>query len=111
MEVMEILWRLKSASIRELQEKIVERKRPAYTTIQTIVQRLEHKGAVTRARKIGNAYIVEPRISRATAFRAVIDELLHRLGGSRPLVAYLFETGQLTLEDLKALEKGKEGGP
>ncbi len=104
-EVLDILWRLGEASVREIQEVIVERKRPAYTTVQTIVQRLEQKGAVRRTRKIGNAFLFQPAITRKSVYRRLIDDVLHLLGGSKPLVAHLVETGQLTLEDLKALEK------
>lgn len=109
LEVMEILWDLKEASVREVQEAIHERKRPAYTTVQTIFARLEEKRAVRRTRKIGNAYLFEPLIERTSVYRRMIDEFLDLFGGSaQPVVARLVETGKLTLEDLKALEEGKK---
>ncbi|HYS53909.1 MAG TPA: BlaI/MecI/CopY family transcriptional regulator [Thermoanaerobaculia bacterium] len=106
LEVLEILWRLGESSVRELQEAIPAHERPAYTTVQTIVQRLEQKGAVRRTRKIGNALLFEPAVSRKSAYRRMIDELVELFGGSaQPLVAHLLDTGRLTLDDLKALEK------
>lgn len=109
LEVMEILWDLKEASVREVQEAIHERKRPAYTTVQTIFARLEEKGAVRRTRKIGNAYLFEPLIERTSVYRRMIDDFLDLFGGSaQPVVARLVETGKLTLEDLKALESAKK---
>ena len=109
LEVMEILWDLKEASVREVQEAIHERKRPAYTTVQTIFARLEEKRAVRRTRKIGNAYLFEPLIERTSVYRRMIDDFLDLFGGSaQPVVARLVETGKLTLEDLKALENAKK---
>jgi predicted transcriptional regulator len=109
LEVMEILWDLNEASVREVQEAIHERKRPAYTTVQTIFARLEEKGAVRRTRKIGNAYLFEPLIERTSVYRRMIDDFLDLFGGSaQPVVARLVETGKLTLEDLKALENAKK---
>jgi predicted transcriptional regulator len=109
LEVMEILWDLKESSVREVQEAIHERKRPAYTTVQTIFARLEEKGAVRRTRKIGNAYLFEPLIERTSVYRRMIDDFLDLFGGSvQPVVARLVETGKLTLEDLKALEDAKK---
>ena len=106
LEIMELLWPRGEASVREIQEAIPEESRPAYTTVQTIVQRLEQKGAVRRTRKIGNALMFEPAITRKSVYRRVIDELLDLFGGSaQPVVAHLLESGKLTLEDLKALEK------
>jgi BlaI family transcriptional regulator, penicillinase repressor len=109
LEVMEILWDLKEGSVREVQEAIHERKRPAYTTVQTIFARLEEKGAVRRTRKIGNAFLFEPLIERTSVYRRMIDDFLGLFGGSaQPVVARLVETGKLTLEDLKALEDAKK---
>lgn len=109
LEVMEILWDLKEASVREVQEAIHERKRPAYTTVQTIFARLEEKGAVRRTKKIGNAFLFEPLIERTSVYRRMIDEFLDLFGGSaQPVLARLVETGKLTLEDLKALEDAKK---
>lgn len=105
MEIMEAVWSLGSASVREIQEYLPERKRPAYTTVQTMIYRLEEKGAVRRVKKIGNAHIFEAVVTRKAAHSRLIDELLHVFGGSpRLLMAQLVETGQLTLEDIRELE-------
>jgi len=106
LEILEILWRLGESSVREVQETISEADRPAYTTVQTIVQRLEQKGAVRRTRKIGNALLFEAVVTRKSAYRRMIDDLVDLFGGSaQPLVAHLLDSGRLTLDDLKALEK------
>jgi predicted transcriptional regulator len=105
LEIMQALWKLKSASVREIQEDLPEKKRPAYTTVQTIVKRLEDKGAVRRVKKIGNAFIFEPLISRRATHNKLISELLEMFGGSpRPLMAHLAESGKLSLEDLREME-------
>ena len=105
LEVMGVLWELGSASVRELQERLPEGKRPAYTTVQTIVYRLEEKGAVRRAKKVGNAHVFEPAVSRRAAVRRRLDDLLELFGGSpRALVAQLVETGRLSLEDVREVE-------
>jgi len=106
LEIISALWELgRASSVREIQEKLPEKKRPAYTTVQTIVYRLEEKGAVRRVKKIGNALIFEPVVSRKSVYRKLIDDLLGLFGGSaRPLMAHLIETGQLTLEDVRAME-------
>lgn len=102
---MEVFWRQGSSSIREIQESFPEKKRPAYTTVQTTVYRLEAKKAVRRARKIGNAHIFEAAISRAAAHRRLIDDLLGVFGGqAQPLMAHLIESGKLTLEDIQEAE-------
>jgi BlaI family penicillinase repressor len=109
LEVMEAMWNLGRASVREIQESLPERKRAAYTTIQTIIHRLELKGAVRQVRKIGNAHIYEPVVTRDAAHRRLINELLEVFGGSaQPLMAHLAESGKLTLEDLKELESRME---
>jgi BlaI family transcriptional regulator, penicillinase repressor len=114
MEIMDALWDLGSASIREIHDRLPERKRPAYTTVQTIIRRLEEKGAVRQTKQIGNAHIFEPVVTREAAHRRLIDELLDLFGGSaRPLMAHLAEAGKLSLEDLRELEsilaqKGEE---
>ena len=106
---MEILWTLGEASVREVQDAIHERKRPAYTTVQTIFARLEEKKALRRTRKIGNAFLFEPLISRRSVHRRIIDQFLDLFGGSaEPVVARLLETGKLTLEDLKSMEESQE---
>jgi predicted transcriptional regulator len=105
LEVMSALWDLGTASVREIQEQLPSHKRPAYTTVQTIVYRLEEKGAVRRLKKIGNAHIFEPVVTQKAAHHRLIQELLELFGGSaRPLMAHLVETGKLTLEDIKELE-------
>lgn len=115
MEIMDALWELGSGSIREIHENLPEKKRPAYTTVQTIIRRLEEKGAVKQTRQIGNAHIFEPAFTRDAARGRLIDDLLDLFGGSaRPLMAHLAEAGKLTLEDLKELENmvaEREGRP
>jgi predicted transcriptional regulator len=102
---MHALWEIGSGSVREIQEQLPEKRRPAYTTVQTIVRRLEEKQAVRRLKKIGNAFIFEPTVTRKSAYHRLITELLEAVGGSaRPLMAHLAETGKLSLEDLKELE-------
>jgi predicted transcriptional regulator len=102
---MHVLWEIGSGSVREIQERLPEKRRPAYTTVQTIVRRLEEKDAVRRLKKIGNAFIFEPLVTRKSAHHRLINELLDSFGGSaRPLMAHLAETGKLSLEDLKELE-------
>lgn len=102
---MDAVWALGSGSVREILEQLPEQKRPAYTTVQTIIYRLEEKGAVRRVKKIGNAHIFAAVVTRKAAHKRLIDELLHVFGGSpRSLMAQLVETGQLTLHDLKELE-------
>ena len=105
LDVMTALWDLGTASVREIQEQLPSQKRPAYTTVQTIVYRLEEKGAVRRLKKIGNAHVFEPVITRKAAHHRLINELLDLFGGSaRPLMAHLVEIGKLTIDDIKELE-------
>jgi BlaI family penicillinase repressor len=106
LELMEQLWKLGSASVREIQESLPERGRPAYTTVQTMMYRLEEKQAVRRVKKIGNAHIFEPLVSRKAAYRRVIDEVLDLFGGSAaPVMAHLVESGKLTLQDVREAEQ------
>lgn len=106
MQVMEALWSVGPASVREIQEQFPAKDRPAYTTVQTLVYRLEAKKAVRRIKKIGNAHIFEAAITRAGAHHRLIDELLSLFGGKPQLVmARLIETGQLTLDDVKEAEQ------
>ena len=106
LEVMAALWELGSASVREVQERLPEGKRPAYTTVQTIVYRLEEKGALRRVKKVGNAHVFEPLVTRRATVRRLFDELLGFFGGSpRTLMAQLVEGGHLTLEDLREAEE------
>lgn len=105
LEVMGAVWALGSASVREIQEQLPEQKRPAYTTVQTIIYRLEEKGAVRRVKKVGNAHIFEAVVTRKAAHSRLIDELLNVFGGSpRSLMAQLVETGRLTLADVRDIE-------
>ena len=90
----------------EIQEQFPEKDRPAYTTVQTMVYRLEGKKAIRRVKKIGNAHIFEAAISRNAAQRRLIDDLLSFFGGrTQPVMAHLIESGQLTLEDVQEAEK------
>src|SRR2546421_21736 len=106
LQIMEALWSHGQASIREIQETFPEKRRPAYTTIQTTVYRLETKKAVRRVKKISNAHIFEAAISRGAAQGRLIDELLGLFGGrSQPVMSHLIETGKLTLDDVQEAEK------
>jgi BlaI family transcriptional regulator, penicillinase repressor len=106
LQIMDALWSQGKASIREIQETFPEKGRPAYTTIQTTVYRLEVKKAVRRIKKVGNFHIFEAAISRDTAHRKLIDDLLALFGGSsQPVMARLIESGKLTLRDVKEAEK------
>jgi len=105
LQVLEALWAHGKASIREIQEAFPE-PRPAYTTIQTTVYRLEAKGAVRRVRKISNAHIFEPLVARDVARHRLLDDILSLFGGrAQPMMAQLVEAGKLTLEDVRELEK------
>src|ERR1700722_5602795 len=105
MQIMETLWTRGGCCIREIQEAFPEKGRPAYTTVQTMVSRLETKKAVPRAKKISNAHIFEAVITRGAAHRRLIDELLGFFDGrSQPVMSHLIESGQLTLEDIKEAE-------
>jgi len=109
MRIMNALWERGDLSIREIQEAFPARGRPAYTTIQTTVYRLEQKGAVLRAKKVGNAHIFKPVVSRAAAQRRLIDDLLGFFGGrSQPIMAHLVESGRLTLDDVREAERTLE---
>ena len=104
LQILEALWTLGKASIREIQERFPE-PRPAYTTIQTTVYRLESKGAVRRVRKISNAHIFEPLVARDVARHRLLDDILSLFGGrAQPMMAQLAEAGKLTLDDVRELE-------
>ena len=106
MQIMDTLWSKGSASIREIQEAFPEEDRPAYTTIQTTVYRLEFKKVVRRAKKVSNAHIFEPVISRNAAQRRLIDDLLGLFGGrAQPIMVHLIESGNLSLADVREAEK------
>jgi len=106
LQIMEALWTRGEASIREVQETFPEKDRPAYTTIQTTVYRLEAKKAVRRVKKVGNFHVFEAAVSRNAAQRRLINDLLALFGGStQPVMAHLIESGKLTLDDIKEAEK------
>ena len=106
LKAMEALWKLGRASIREILEQISLSKKLAYTTVQTLVFRLEAKGAVRKLRKIGNAYIFVPVITRNQAYGRLVSDFLELFSGSPlPVMSHLADTGQLTLDDLRKLEK------
>ena len=105
LQILEALWRHGKASIREIQEAFPE-PRPAYTTIQTTVYRLESKNAVRRIRKISNAHIFEPAIARDVARVRLLDDILSFFGGrAQPMMAQLVEAGKLTRQDIREIEK------
>lgn len=106
LQIMEALWSRGPCSVREIQESFPAKKRPAYTTVQTMVYRLETKKALRRIKKIATALIFEAAVSREAAERKLIDDLLGLFGGrSRPIMAHLIESGTLTLEDVREAEK------
>jgi BlaI family transcriptional regulator, penicillinase repressor len=105
LQILEVLWTRGQASVREIQEGFPE-PRPAYTTVQTTVYRLEAKGALRRTRKIGNAHIFEPIVARDVARHRLLDTILGFFGGrAQPMMQQLAEAGKLTLEDVRELEK------
>jgi predicted transcriptional regulator len=106
LQIMEALWTRGPCSVREIQEAFPAKKRPAYTTVQTTVYRLEAKKVLRRTRKIATALIFEAAVSREAAQRRQVDELLALFGGrSRPIMAHLVESGTLTLEDVREAER------
>jgi predicted transcriptional regulator len=106
LQIMEALWNRGASSIREIQEAFPDPDPPAYTTVQTMVYRLEAKNAIRRVKKIGNAHIFEAMISRSAAQRRLVDEFLSFFGGrTQPVVAHLIESGRLTLEDVQEAEQ------
>ncbi|MGE5326853.1 MAG: BlaI/MecI/CopY family transcriptional regulator [Deltaproteobacteria bacterium] len=105
-QLLQKLWELGPASVREVQQSLPEKDRPAYTTVQTLIYRMEEKGVVRRVKKIGNAHIFEAAMTRKAVYRRYITDLLDVLGGSpAPLMSHLIETGKLTLADIQALER------
>jgi predicted transcriptional regulator len=106
MQIMEVLWSAGPSAIREIQETFGLKNRPAYTTVQTMVYRLEAKKALRRAKKIGNAHIFEATISREAAQRRLVDEFLSFFGGRmQPVMAHLIEAGNLSPKDVADAEK------
>jgi BlaI family penicillinase repressor len=109
LRIMETLWSKGSSSIRDLVEAFPEKERLAYTTIQTVVYRLEAKKAIRRTSKVSNAHIFEPVISRSSAQHRMIDDLVALFGGKRlPIVTHLIESGQLTPEEVSEAQKALE---
>ena len=106
LQIMEAFWTHGASCVREVQEHFPKDKRPAYTTVQTMIYRMEAKKVLRRVKKISNAHIFEATVSRNTAQRRLIDDLLGLFGGRmQPVMAHLVETGKLTLEDVQAAEK------
>jgi len=106
LKIMEALWSMGTASVREIQESLPADGRPAYTTVQTVLYRLEAKQAVRRVRKIGNAHIFEAVVDRSDVRQRLVDELLALFGGrTQPLISHLIESGQLTLDDVDEARK------
>ncbi len=106
LQIMQALWDRGPICVRDIQETFPEADRPAYTTVQTTVYRLERKKAVRRVRKIGNAHIFEAAVSRDAAQTRLIDDLLGLFGGrTQPMMAHLIESGKLTLEDVEEARK------
>ena len=106
LKIMDTLWTRGESSIREIQEAFPEKGRPAYTTIQTTMYRMEAKNILRRVKKVGNFHVFEATISRNAAQRRLVDDLLALFGGrTQPVMAHLIESGKLTLDDVKEAEK------
>ena len=106
LQLLERMWALGPCSVREIQESLPEKNRPAYTTVQTIVYRMEEKGSVRRIKKVGNAHVFEALLSRKKVYRRLVGDLLDLFGGSpEPVMSHLLETGKLTLADIRTIEK------
>jgi BlaI family transcriptional regulator, penicillinase repressor len=105
-QIMEKLWARNECSIREIQESFPAKKRPAYTTIQTTVYRMETKGIVNRTKKVGNFHVFAPAISRESAQRRLMDDILALFGGrGQPVMTHLIESGKLSMADVKEAER------
>jgi BlaI family transcriptional regulator, penicillinase repressor len=106
LQIMDTIWTKGEASIREVQDAFPEKGRPAYTTVQTTVYRLETKGVVKRVKKVGNFHIFAATVTRGAAQRRLVDDLVALFGGrTQPVMAHLIESGKLTLQDVKEAEK------
>jgi predicted transcriptional regulator len=106
LQIMDVLWTHGPSSVREVLDQFPPKRRPAYTTVQTMIYRMETKKVLRRARKTGNAHVFEAVISRAAAQRRLIDEFLGLFGGNlQPVMAQLVETGKLTWDDVQEAEK------
>lgn len=104
--IMNVLWERGDCSIRDIQEAFPARKRPAYTTVQTTIYRMEAKDVVRRVRKVGNFHIFAATVTRASAQRRLVDDLLALFGGrTQPVMAHLIESGKLTLDDVREAER------
>jgi predicted transcriptional regulator len=104
--IMNVLWERGECSIRDIQEVFPAKRKPAYTTIQTTVYRMEAKNVVRRVRKVGNFHLFAATVSQASAQRRVIDDLLAFFGGkTQPVMAHLIESGKLTLDDVREAER------
>jgi predicted transcriptional regulator len=105
LRIMEILWEHGALPVREVQEHLPASKRAAYTTVQTIIYRLEIKKALRRAGKVGNAHVFAPTITRVSAYKRLIDEFFVLLGGkAQPVMTHLIDSGKLTLDDVQEAE-------
>ena len=110
LQIMEKLWSKGPCSIREMQEAFPEKRRPAYTTVQTVVYRLEWKKAVRRAKKVSNAHVFEPLISRDAVQHRMIDDLVGLFGGrALPIVTHLIDSGKLTKDEVREARKVLRG--
>src|SRR5262245_20470472 len=106
LQIMEVLWSRGECCIRDILDAFPAAKKPAYTTVQTTVYRLEAKKALRQARKVGNVHVFEPIIARSAAQRRLVDEFLSLFGGrTQPLMTHLIESGRLSLEDFKEAQK------
>src|SRR5215831_19457355 len=106
LQIMQVLWNRGALSVREIQDAFPEQKRPAFTTVQTVVYRLEAKKAIRIAKKVGNANVFEPVMSRTVAGNSLIDDLLGFFGGRvKPLISRLIASGRLTIDDIKEAEE------
>ncbi|MDX1584824.1 MAG: BlaI/MecI/CopY family transcriptional regulator [Thermoanaerobaculia bacterium] len=108
LEILDIFWNRDTATVRDVLDALPESKRPAYTTVQTVIHRLEGKGALERAGKDGNAHLFKAIITRPRTYRRMIREMVDVVGSARSVVSHLVESGALTLEDLRALEQELE---
>lgn len=106
LQIMDALWSLGPSSVRQVQEQFPEKNRPAYTTVQTVLYRLEGKKVARRTRKIGNAHLFEAIVDRASVQRRALDDVLRLFGGqAQPMMAHLVESGRLTMDDVREVER------
>lgn len=106
LQIMEVLWTRGPSAVREVQERFPEDSRPAYTTVQTVMYRLESKKVARRTHKIGNAHIFEAVVARAAVQRRLVSEVLRLFGGrAQPMMAHLIQMGELTLADVREAER------